>query len=341
MKKIITWFTLIELIVSILVLTILTTISIVIFQWYTLHARDALRISDILNTKTSLWLYFMENASFPLPDNWYNVSYEWDLLWVQWVFWDNVWADLSQSLVKKPIDPLTNTEYIYSVSNLQEEYEILVLYESDIVYENSINLTNRISVLDNIYPKIEWTYNKIFIKTPNHIIPLPSIINAELNWEELILSDDNITSQVVTWWGNLPSNWIKLSQTWWVNIILQAYTWSTSIYMNNVEKEQLALIIQNVYVDSILSEDDFYSSILDKANTVELVNFVNEVVFRNVATFEVLFNCVKRPNFLNATFTDWIPTWPEQSWQNSNSLEPCYYECDTNYTWNGSICQLN
>jgi hypothetical protein len=51
-----------------------------------------------------------------------------------------------------PNDPLTNKEYIYSVSNTKNEFQILNLLESDIAL-NTISQTNAANI--KVIPRID------------------------------------------------------------------------------------------------------------------------------------------------------------------------------------------
>ena len=207
-----------------------------------------------------------------------------DVVWTQWVVWDNVTTNLSRNLNSKPIDPLTETEYTYSVINSQTQYELLSVYESDLLSFGppSIRLKGRnlgwvtqTNAANQAYPKIDWTYNWVFVKTPKYYIPTPSIINSELNWTWIELSQSNINSQVVTWWDNITSNWTNPSSTWWLDdLTFNVFTWSLD---DDSDKKDLAEIIIWTYTWSSLANTDIYKSILETPED-ELVILVNNVV---------------------------------------------------------------
>ena len=323
-NNIIGWFTMFELLIVILIIIILLAIAFINYKWYYLEARDTRRLSDVSELKISLWLYYIETSTYPLPDDWYKVFYDWDILRTQWIIWDNMARKLSKSILKNPLDPLTDTEYVYSVTNTQIEYEILALYESNINIETSFNLTDETNAGNVIYPQIDWTYNKIYIKTPNYIVPTPSIINAEIINSSIVLDEENITSQIITWGSNTPPVWTELSNTWWLDINLSVYTWSVNRYTDNYNKEQIAISIQWAYTWSTLSNVYLYQNILEKESTAELIDFVNEYIFKNVAIeTEIIFECIPgyssdeceieltcdtQPSYVNATFVKLFST---------------------------------
>ena len=123
------WFTLVELIVVITILAILWTIAFISLQWYSKSARDSKRISDISNIKKSLELFSINTWKYPLPDNSNEALYNTKLIRTQWTIWDTVTTNLSKNLQSKPIDPLTDNEYTYSLLNTWLEYELWLIRE--------------------------------------------------------------------------------------------------------------------------------------------------------------------------------------------------------------------
>ena len=188
-------FTLVELIVVITILAILWTIAFISLQWYSKDARDSIRISDVSNMKTSLELFHLDAGKYPLPDDNQIVDYWTEILWYQWVFWTSVISSLSRTITEVPTDPLTDKKYVFSVANNKNEFEILSLLEWDSVVLNNISQTNAGSL--EVTPKIDWTYNRVFIKTANYIVPVPSIINTEVWATTMTLDSSNIDRKSV------------------------------------------------------------------------------------------------------------------------------------------------
>jgi len=267
-------FTLVELIVVITILAILWTIAFISLQWYSASARDSRRISDISNIKKSLELFSINTWKYPMPDSANEATFSWSTIWTQWTVWDNITTNLSRNLNKKPLDPLTEIEYTYSATYSQTEYELLAIYESDIV---SYNYLNQANAATQTYPKIDWTYNWVAVKTPKYIIPTPSIINVELYDNTIELGDWTITSQIITWWDNIINS--QNTQTWELNIDFQYY----EIPINWViDKEELWTIIQNTYTWSSLANEWIYESILTTTDFNELVTLVEQTVLNTI-----------------------------------------------------------
>ena len=241
------WFTLVELIVVITILAILWTIAFISLQWYSASARDSKRISDINNIKKSLELFSINTWKYPIPDNPNEATFSWSKIWTQWTIWDNITTNLSRNLNSKPTDPLTEIEYTYSATYSQTEFEVLAIYESDIVsYNNIFNKSNAATIT---YPKIDWTYNWVAVKTPKYIIPTPSIINASIPIaDEIELNSNTIQSQIVTGWNNVIDNWITNTQTWELDISFNTYEIPANWIINT---EEVWTVIQDTYSWSI------------------------------------------------------------------------------------------
>jgi len=270
-------FTLVELIVVITILAILWTIAFISLQWYSSQARDSKRISDIQNIKTSLEIFSISTWEYPLPDELGEVRYEWDLVWNQWVIWDNVTTNLSRNLNVKPVDPSTEVAYTYSVINNKTKYELLSNYESDLVSYNILNQTN---ASDTNYPKIDWNYNWLFVKTDNYYIPTPSLITSESvptdTW--LTLDNTNIKSQIITWWNNIPSLWTNSPSTWELNINLSVFTWSLDSESTPSERQEFITQLQWAYTWTSLANKDIYKNLLSITQTEDIESFVDYVV---------------------------------------------------------------
>ena len=310
-------FTLVELIVVITILAILWTIAFISLQWYSKDARDSIRISDISNIKTSLELFHLNSWKYPLPDDKQIVDYGTEILWYQWDFWSSVISSLSRSISEVPTDPLTDKKYIFSVANNKNEFEILSLLEWDSVALNSISQTNAASLV--VTPKIDGTYNRVFIKTANYIVPVPSIINTEVWDVTMTLDSNNISSQVINWGDNIPEQWNIVSNTWaltWLK--LSAYTWSITINDNYIIKEAAIEKIKEAYSGSVLASSDIYNYILTTTWTEWLVKLANSIILNDDTTeviiaYNAYSTCtwVNTPTPFSSSTIYWEWTWNE------------------------------
>jgi uncharacterized protein (TIGR02145 family)/prepilin-type N-terminal cleavage/methylation domain-containing protein len=265
-------FTLVELIVVITILAILWTIAFLSLQWYAKNARDSKRVWDVNNIKKSLELFVLQTEKYPLPDNGEEVTYSWEVVWTQWTVWDNVLEQLSRNLKKKPLDPSTEEEYIYSTTENRREYEVLWIYEWWIT-TNSI--TNKAHASDTWYIKVDGTYNQLYTSTDSFIIPTPSLITSEEL--PLVLDSANIKSQVVTGQLNRPARTNTVVQTGWLDIVLSVYTGSIKETSTAQEKIDAIVAVQNAYTWTTLATLSTYTELLSQTDIEDQVRLANIV----------------------------------------------------------------
>ena len=279
-------FTLVELVVVILILSILWTIAFISLVSYSKTSRDSVRISDVSSVRTSLELFHINAGKYPLPDDNEIVSYEGDSLRYQWNFWDTVISNLSRSISKVPVDPLIEKSYIYSVANNKNEFEILSLLEWDNLALNTIAQAEAATLI--VTPKIDGTYNGIFIKTPNFIVPVPSIVTSEdITWG-LALNANNIRSQVVDWWDNVPGQWNVITSTWWLTgLVLSVYTWSLDSTSIDQDKIDAMEKIQSAYSWSSLANEGLYTYILEQTTPEQILAVSDIVVFNDFSSIVI------------------------------------------------------
>lgn len=264
------WFTLVELIVLITILSILWIIAILFLQSYTLNARDWARISDIKSIQRALWLYIIQRSRFPEPTNPVNITYSWATVWTQWTFWDttfmNVWI-----VNKKPIDPLKFVDYSYSITNDKIDYLIWwVMESSEIASLNPIiNKTNAETSHTRAY--VTWPYNWLATKVNtwwvDYVLAIPSILTNNLNQTDINQIYSNKSFVYNNYW-NLPSNFSwAFNTSFWFDFVpkkLVLYTWSLN---DLTELSNQLLLLQNIQ-DSyswaiILNDDEQIKKIVD------------------------------------------------------------------------------
>ncbi len=274
-------FTLVELIVVITILAILWTIAFISLQWYSAQARDSKRISDIENIKKSLELFSLRAWQYPFPDGYFTVKYGTQDLRYQGTIWDEVATNLSRNLNEKPTDPLTELEYIYSRTYGWNEYEVLSIYESDLISYNG--QTN--SAHAN-YPKISGNYNWVYVKAWSHIVPTPSIINANVWWPvDLVVTSNYLESEIITWWSNNIANaWID-SSTWWLFwMTVEVFTWTLDTDIGEDDgggKVKLAETLIEAYSWTVLIEEDWIYKEIVETVSEDFVELIDVLVFGN------------------------------------------------------------
>ncbi len=274
------WFTMVELIIVVLILLVLWIIAYLSLTKYTKVSRDSTRLADIKSIRTSLELFSLDTWKYPKPDNGIEVSYSWDLLRTQWTVWDNVFRNISENLNKKPIDPLFETEYVYSITNMRTEYETMWVFEQQLSFENNNNLIlEKAEALEKYYIKVEWTYNGLYVMTPNILFPTPSIINWEV-YEEIDFVDELslIKSQVITWGDNVPDLWVHqmVSVTWALDLNIQ--TWSVVNENSSTDDKILAInLLQEAYFWSSVENEELYRLVLTRVTEVEKLDLANRI----------------------------------------------------------------
>ena len=335
-------FTLVELIVVITILAILGTIAFISLQWYSADARNSTRISNINNIKTSLELFSLQTWKYPLPDNSVDVTYSWSIIvWKQWIVWDNVVRTLSKNLSEKLTDPLTNTEYIYSVLENRSEYELMSLYEWGLQANNFI--INSTYASTNWTVRVDGTYNWLFVKTSWYIIPTPSIITSE----QLPLSFDvtAIKSQVINWWTNIPNIWNSkvLQSTWALSFSdFKVYTWSITEYSLDSDKLAVFQVMYDTYSWSSLENKAVISDLLSKTTDQEKIALTEMVVLNiisSIASTTTNYICddtSKPTDNWHILFTVGTPTSDNQAYVQDASN--CWYSCTDWYTW--TSCEI-
>lgn len=344
-NKIMTWknksaFTLVELIVVITILAILGTIAFISLQWYSADARDSSRISDINHIKTSLELFSLATWKYPLPDNAQDVTYSWSIVvWKQWTVWDTVTWNLSRNLNEKPTDPLYETEYIYSTLENGSKYEVMSVYES---------LAYNTPLLNNTYAetpskvKIEGTYNWLYVKSWNYIIPTPSIITAENL--PLDLNSTTIASQVIDNGTNIPNiGTSKITQSTW-SLSFPSFNVYNGVLNEDTDPSEFlnaynALL--NTYSGSSLENVWIIQALLSNTTDDEKIAFTKTVVLNTTSsvTTTPIYNCddtTKPTDNWHITFTTWTPTEIDQAY--IQDATDCWYTCTDWYTW--TSCEI-
>ncbi|MDD3646492.1 MAG: prepilin-type N-terminal cleavage/methylation domain-containing protein [Candidatus Gracilibacteria bacterium] len=268
-------FTLVELIVVITILAILATIAFISLSGYSQDARNSIRAADIKTIEKALQVYATRNSIYPAPESAQTVSYSGDTVYYQGTFGDSPYKILA-NLSNIPLDPLTKEEYIYSTTANYTQYEILAIYEGEIVYNT---ILNQAQAAETYKPKVNGTYNKIYVKTQNYYIPLPSLINSEVTNTGITLNSTNIKSQIITNGNNLPRVGTTITQSTGAisNLNLSPYTGTITSTSTDEQKIELAQKIQQAYSGSDLQTQSTYANIINKP-TNQLVALIDSIV---------------------------------------------------------------
>lgn len=290
-------FTLVELIVVLTILAILWTISFITFLWYISQARDYTRITDISVMKNALEIFHLKADKFPLPTDWFTVTYSWSDIWIQWTFWKstkrNIWDwDLW------PNDPLTGKEYTYSLTNDRQEFQIAWILETDeFAFSPLDNLLQDSFAWDNITKAIvDWNYNWKMLKTLTwvncEILSIPSIVSSQTETTTNLIDILTNTWLVFNIYNNLPTNyrWTKYDADGWFaftsnKLVAYSDTWSCdSLYDIDDNNARLNLIsgLQTAYSGTILKNYDWIKDIvwISLSNTWE-VDYLSKIIIND------------------------------------------------------------
>ncbi len=295
MKKNTYALTLVELIVVVMILAIIWIVWFLSYKSYVVSVRDSSRMVELENVTTSLWSYVLRSWFYPEPTSWVDITYSWQLVWTQWIFWDDVANIVGYS--KKPVDPLTDSFYTYSLKNTKKEYSIAwALEERPWLVTDNLYFWKTYAEAKNSkrwFALVKWNYNweiaSINLNWSTNVLALPSIITTNTAKTDLvdILSSNSL---VYNDYENLPSSYSGSSFKLDANVdfspnTIVVYSWSISNLKQAVNQ---ILLLQNVYNSyswnilwkkisvSRLDSSDLFSpepSSKVKAMACDLVNF--------------------------------------------------------------------
>lgn len=122
------WFTLVELIIVIAILSILSAVWFVSLQKYLANARDAARYTNIKDISDSLSVFHIRTWKFPAPDSSTTIMWKTTVLWYQGTVWKQVSNLLNFN--KVPKDPGVWDEYIYYTNPNKTKFQLLFFSEN-------------------------------------------------------------------------------------------------------------------------------------------------------------------------------------------------------------------
>lgn len=170
-------FTLIESIIIIVIFIFIIIIWYFGYLFLSLNTRNATRSEDVKTLTNLIESSLSTSGIIPEPSNWVDIKYWSWTIWTQGTIWKSVLSNLSEDFKKKPVDPLTQKEYTYSLLNNKKEYQIKIIYEGLI---ESYLVRNANASNENYYYEIKWNYNwylaSYLDRNILHILSVPSII---------------------------------------------------------------------------------------------------------------------------------------------------------------------
>lgn len=245
--------TLIEIIIVTVILVVVWVVWMFAYTSYLVTVRDSTRLVELENVETSLWSYVLKSWFFPDPSNWQDITYSWSLVWTQWTFWKSVTTIVWYS--KDVVDPLTNSEYAYSVKNSRKEYSIAWVLEErpGLVASNTLIWTANADVVwsKKWIAVVKWNYNwevtSILLNWVTNVLAIPSIIASDLSSPDLVNILNNKKLVYNEFW-NIPASfsWSVYSFAENINFApnnLVVYSWSISKLKETYNQ---VLLLQNV-----------------------------------------------------------------------------------------------
>ena len=309
--------TIVELIVVITILAILGTISMLAFQWYTVNARDSVRVKDLNTIKTAIEYARIEQWQYITPDNGIDITYSWSVVVRnQGVFW-NAAKRKTKRLDKVPVDPLTEDEYTFSVTANGWEFELGAIMEwDDIVYEWP-SILNSTYAATSYRAYINWTYNGKIAKASSwwldYIFALPSIISTDL-WTPTISYITTNNLLVKKWYENLPSSYnntdngssTPLERDFVNDNKVVVFEWNFDDLKDN-ETEQVLFLsnLQEAYQGTVIEDSSEIKEILD-------VNTVDNTEWTQFLAQSLIKNTIDKKFEITAsnTVSWWWLSWP-------------------------------
>ena len=130
LKKSLSGFTLVELIVVVVILALLGTIGLVSFSGYSSGARDSTRVEDLANMQKSLAIYATTsvNGKYPLPDSGVQILNSGVLINTQGYAGKTTLANIKFN--GAGLDPLDSQYYTYSTNKTQTGFALMAYLEN-------------------------------------------------------------------------------------------------------------------------------------------------------------------------------------------------------------------
>ena len=143
-------FSFVELIVSVTILAIISTIWFISYSSYLWDSRDSQRKSDLAQVGSALKVYKQKRWYYPPPGDNFNLTYNGTWIVLQWRFDQNVRLN---TLDRLPFDPKAKIPYVYSITKNAQEYEMAATLENEDNQKAIVNGTYK-SVSQDILPGI-------------------------------------------------------------------------------------------------------------------------------------------------------------------------------------------
>jgi len=284
--KIPTAFTIVELMIGITIISILSTIWMIFYSWHITNSKDVIRVTDVWNIRQLLEITYIKSGDLPIPDDGVDINYKANVVWTQGVFGTGSRISV-RNLDAVPQDPGTDNYYSYSLLKNKKEYEVVTIFEWDLISSGPNIITPTYAAEKKAYTV--WNYNKKFSVVKNGtnsaILALPSITSSDTSDTDIenIVSAHNI---VIHSEFNLPASYNIHGdpQSWGVEDVVSdmvIYEWSFDDLSDIVAKKELVRKLQESYNDSIVMKQssESYESLMkvDSDNSQAVENYIERL----------------------------------------------------------------
>lgn len=212
-------FTIVEIIISVTILIILSTIWFMSYENTLSDARNSTRISDMGNIKMSLKNHKFKNWGYPLPWASFTVTNSWPII-KQWLLNNYV---ITQEIIKKPTDPFVDWQfYFYSITNNKLFFQIAMSLEDE--------------TLENDYMMrayVDWDYQQINDMVPSIVFATNSSWTIESlsssfivdKWTLNLPYDENwdIVKTALDFSSTILESWVSIPKFYWYYSCLEIY----------------------------------------------------------------------------------------------------------------------
>lgn len=218
------WFTFVELIIVITIISILWTIWFMSYNWYISQSRDASRVSQITSIYKALESY-RTKWFLPFPAQKVTIFASWAVIAYQWYAWEDVLNSIWYQDEWK--DPKDEVYFTYYLTKDLRRAELMTFLEDEV--EVSYNIVNKANAFDyswripKVYGNKLWILLESWTNAP--IQEIPSIVLSGL---DIVKTTSNFVAYIsddykVSWtWSvlsqiNPNTNCKRILETWWSN----------------------------------------------------------------------------------------------------------------------------
>lgn len=266
-------FTLPELIITVVIVSILATAGFYTYSTYTVEARNAQRTAQIDNLSRGLSTYKTLKWFYPAPSDGVNITYSWATLWNQGVVWESVFNAIDNpSLSSVPTDIVTQSYFAYSVSWEGNEFQIAWVLESPTFLLHEKHMVNQVyaawGVIGQAYVvwKFNWKVLPARAGSTLYIVVVPSMIASDVSDTNYlnILSGNKLVFDGESAIPASFSGTVFASETFsFTPPEVVIFTWSTADLYTESTRVGFIKNMQDAYTGTSLANDNVIAGILD------------------------------------------------------------------------------